>query len=203
MNGCKVVDIRKHTGYFGKSGPQDWADEWRAWVNENCTAIEQALWRRDLGEVMQGVGRLAYYTRKSWRSEDEFQAHWDRERNALIAVGAPEELAFVIYWAQHKDSMIWMVYNNIFWYGAELYIKDLYDKGLKMSQIDAATFAWRPFDCELTGRLQRRGVGFESISQATGMRLEMMRDGRLWRPNGIAPAPRPEDEKVTTVKDAP
>lgn len=192
MSEGKVVDIRRHTGYFGKSGAQDWADEWRKWVTDTCAAVEQALWRRDLGEVMQNVGRLTYYTRKSWRSEDEFQAHWDRERNALAAVGAPEELAFVIYWAQHKDTMIWMVYNNIFWYGAELYIKDLYDKGLKMSQIDTAAFAWRPFDCELEGRMQRRGVGFESISQATNLRLEMIRAGRLWRPDGLADAPRPE-----------
>ena len=188
MSVCKVIDIRRHTGYFGAGNAQEWADSWRAWVRGEVECIEKALKAGDLDEVMQAVGGLVRQSRSVWRSEEYFQGQWDVERDALEAVGADEALAFVIYWAQHKDTIIYGIYSRLVGAGARLLIKELYDQGLRMRDIDERVVAWRPFDSENADHWKRSDwpAGLRSIDAAAQLRIGMMRAGQLWKPEGLS-----------------
>jgi hypothetical protein len=187
MSVCKVIDIRRHTGYFGAGNAQEWADSWRAWVRGEVECIEKALKAGDLDEVMQAVGGLVRQSRSEWRSEEYFQGQWDVERDALEAVGADEALAFVIYWAQHKDTIIYKIYSRLVEAGARLLIKELYDQGLRMRDIDERVSAWRPFDSEIADHWKHSDwpAGLRNVGAAAQLRIEMTRAGQLWKPEGL------------------
>lgn len=192
MGACQVIDFRRHTGYFGDGSAQEWADKWRAWVRCEVERVERGIKACDLDDVMQAVGGLVYKTRRPshWGADAaKLQSHWDTARDALLEVGADERLAFVIYWAEHKDWIIRGIYDRIVYYGAELLIKELYDKGLRMRDIDERVAAWRPFDSELSGdaaRATNNPVGVRSVDQAAQIRIGMTRGGQLWKPDPAA-----------------
>lgn len=187
MGAC-VIDIRRHTGYFGAGGAQGWADEWKAWVRGEVENIERGLKVYDLEVVANAVAALVYYGRpaRHWGEGDERLLRvWEVERDALAAIGADDLLAFVVYWARNRDVIIRDIYTLLSDHAATLLIRELYDKGLRMRDIDEQVVAWRPFDAELDLR-SRCHIGITSMDQAAALRLQLTRSGRLWKPDAAA-----------------